>query len=132
DAECVNLDAVQSKTNLSIIDFEPSTRTKHSEVVVKKIEKAAKLIDITTNSSSLGGSSLLEKVIGQISGGTDATAFSKAGIKAANISAMDLRKMLQFYHQPSDTLDKIEKGSLEIVLKLLISFILNENNIKNK
>ncbi|MFW9939165.1 MAG: M28 family peptidase, partial [Candidatus Thorarchaeota archaeon] len=100
DAECVNLDAVQSKTNLSIIDFEPSTRTKHSEIVVKKIEKAAKLIDITTNSSSLGGSNLLEKVIGQISGGTDATAFSKAGIKAANISAMDLRKMLQFYHQP--------------------------------
>lgn len=132
DAECVNLDAIQSKNKISIIDFEPSTRTKHSDIVVKKIENAAKLINADISSSSLGGSSLLEKIIGQISGGTDATAFSKSGIKAANISAMDLSKMLQFYHQPTDTLDKIEKGSLENVLKILISFIINEKNMKNK
>ena len=132
DAECVNLDAIQSKNKVSIIDFEPSTRTKHSDIVVKKIENAAKLINTDVSSSSLGGSNLLEKIIGQISGGTDATAFSKSGIKAANISAMDLSKMLQFYHQPTDTLDKIEKGSLENVLKILISFIINEKNMKNK
>ena len=132
DTMCVNLDAIQSKNKISFIDFEPSTRTKHSEIVLKKIENAAKSINVDTNSSSLGGSSFLEKIIGQISGGTDATAFSKAGIKAINISAMDLRKMLQFYHQPSDTLDKIEKSSLENVLKILISFIINENDMKKK
>jgi hypothetical protein len=132
DAECVNLDAIQSKSRILIIDFEPSTRTKHSDLVVNKIEKAAKFMGININSSSLGGSSFLEKVIGQISGGTDTTAFSKAGIKAANISAMNLKRMLQFYHQPSDTPDKIEKSSLENVLKILISFILNENNLKYK
>ncbi|MFX0057217.1 MAG: M28 family peptidase [Candidatus Heimdallarchaeota archaeon] len=130
DAECVNLDAIQSKTKISVIDFEPSTRTKHSDIVVKKIKAASKLVNVDISASSLGGSNLLEKIIGQISGGTDATAFSKAGIKAANISAMNLKKIIKFYHQPSDTLDKIEKGSLEQVLKILISFVKNENIMK--
>jgi hypothetical protein len=75
--------------------------------------------------SALGGSNIFEKIFGQVTGGTDATAFSKAGIKAANISAMDLNKMLKFYHQPTDTLDKIEKGSLERVLKICLAYINN-------
>jgi hypothetical protein len=127
DAECVNMDAIQSKGNISIIDFEPTTRTKHSDVVVKKIISAAKNSEIKLQTSGLGGSSKLEKLFGQITGGTDATAFSKAKIKAANISAMDLKKMLGFYHQPTDTLDKIEKGALENVLKICISYIIGES-----
>jgi hypothetical protein len=127
DAECINMDAIQSLKNISIIDFEPSTRTKHSEVVVEKIVKAAKSSQIEINASALGGSSGFEKVFGQVTGGTDATAFSKAGIKAANISAMNLNKMLKFYHQPTDTLDKIEKGSLERVLQICIAYIGNKS-----
>jgi hypothetical protein len=123
DAECVNMDAIQSKEYVSIIDFEPSTRTKHSEVVVEKILKAAESSQIDIKASALGGSSGFEKIFGQVTGGTDATAFSKAGIKAANISAMNLNKMLRFYHQPTDTLDKIEKGSLERVLQICIAYI---------
>ena len=60
------------------------------------------------------------------SGGTDATAFSKAGIKAATITAMDLKKMLTLYHQPTDTPDKIEKESLERVLRICLSYVANE------
>jgi len=123
DAECVNMDAIQSKNNVSIIDFEPSTRTKHSDVMVRKLTEAAKSANIKVNESALGGSGKIEKIIGQITGGTDATAFSKAGIKALNISAMDIKEMLQFYHQPTDTIDKIEPGSLEAVLKLCIAYI---------
>jgi hypothetical protein len=123
DAECVNMDAIQSKNNVSIIDFEPSTRTKHSDVMVKKLNEAAKSAKIKVSESALGGSGKIEKIIGQITGGTDATAFSKAGIKALNISAMNLKEMLQFYHQPTDTIDKIEHGSLEEVLKLCIAYI---------
>ena len=121
------MDAIQSISNISIIDFEPTTRTKHSDVVVKKIISAAKNSEIKLQTSVLGGSSKLEKLLGQITGGTDATAFSKAKIKAANISAMDLKKMLGFYHQPTDTVDKIEKGSLENVLKICISYIIGES-----
>ncbi len=127
DAECINMDAIQSNKNISIIDFEPSTRTKHSEEVVEKIKNAAKSSQIDVKSSALGGSGTLEKIFGQVTGGTDATAFSKAGIKAANISAMDLNKMLRFYHQPTDTLDKIEKGSLERVLQICIAYIANNS-----
>jgi len=36
---------------------------------------------------------------------------------------MNLKEMLQFYHQPTDTIDKIEHGSLEEVLKLCIAYI---------
>ena len=123
-AECINMDGIHSKDNVTIIDFEPSTRTKHSEIVVEKIINAANSSQIKVKASALGGSSMIEKVIGQVTGGTDATAFSKAGIKAANISAMDLKQMLGFYHQPTDTVDKIEKGSLENVLQICISYII--------
>ncbi len=123
DAECVNIDAIQSKNNVTIIDFEPSTRTKHSEVMVRKLKEAAKNAKIKVNESALGGSGKIDKLFGQITGGTDATAFSKAGIKALNISAMNIKEMLQFYHQPTDTIDKIERGSLEAVLKLCIAYI---------
>ncbi|MFX0012200.1 MAG: M28 family metallopeptidase [Candidatus Hermodarchaeota archaeon] len=126
NAECVNMDGIQSKDNVSIIDFEPSTRTKHSDIVVEKITHAASSSGIRVKSLALGGSGTLEKVIGQITGGTDATAFSKAGIKAASITAMDLKKMLKLYHQHTDTLDKIESESLESVLKICITYILNE------
>jgi len=127
EVECINVDAIQSKDNISIIDFEPSTRTKHSEIVVEKIRNAAKSSQIKVKASALGGSNSFEKIFGQITGGTDATAFSKAGIKAANISAMDLKKMLKFYHQPTDTLDKIEKESLERVLKICIAYIIGDS-----
>jgi len=127
EAECVNMDAIHSKDNITIIDFEPSTRTKHSEIVVEKIVNAAKSSQIKIKASAMGGSSTFEKIVGQITGGTDATAFSKAGIKAVNISAMDLNKMLKFYHQPTDTLDKIEKESLERVLQICIAYIMNES-----
>jgi len=124
---CINMDAIQSLNDISIVDFEPSTRTRHSKMVVEKITNAAKLAEIEIKTSALGGSSLLEKIIGQISGGTDATAFSKAGINAINISAMNLKKMLKFYHQPTDTPDKIEKGTLEDVLKICLGYIINES-----
>jgi Zn-dependent M28 family amino/carboxypeptidase len=126
NAECVNMDGIQSEDNISIIDFEPSTRTKHSEMVVKKIINAAISSQINVKASALGGSNTFEKVFGQITGGTDATAFSKSGVKAASITAMDLKKMLILYHQPTDTLDKIGKESLECVLKICISYIQNE------
>ncbi len=124
NTECINMDAIQTPQNISIINFEPSTRTKHSEIVVNKLIKAAENAEINIKSSSLGGSGSFEKIFGQITGGTDATAFSKSNVKAANISAMNLKKMLEFYHQPGDTPDKIEKGALENVLKMCLNYII--------
>ena len=121
DAEVFNMDGIQSTKIQFIIEYEPTTRTKHSEEVVKKMLKAAEIVG---EKAKPFGSTFLQKLVGQISGGTDATAFSKAGIKAANISAMEFKKFPKFYHQPSDTLDKIERGALEITLRTCIGYLI--------
>jgi hypothetical protein len=128
DVECINFDAIQSKDNISVINFEPSTRTRHSLEMAQKVIDAARQVNVPVKSNALGGSGILEKIIGQITGGTDATAFSKANIKATTITAMNLKAMMSFYHQDSDTLDKIEKGSLENVLKICIGLIQSYKN----
>ncbi len=130
DAQCVNMDAIQSVKNIAFCENEPTTRTKHSKIVVQKLIKAAELVEVKVSASGLGGSSKLEKIFGQITGGTDAATFSKVKIKASSIMAIDLLKMAKFYHQPSDTPDKIEKGVLEKVLKILIGFLIGEKNVK--
>ncbi len=127
EVECINMDGIHSSDNIAIIDFEPSTRTKHSKIVIEKIFNAAKSSQIKVNASALGGSNTLEKIFGQVTGGTDATAFSKSEIKAATITAMNLKKMLEFYHQPTDTSDKIEEGALERVLKICLAYITNDS-----
>jgi hypothetical protein len=126
DAECINLDAIQSTDYLSFSDKEPTTRTIHSEEVVQNLIKAAEFVSVKAKIASLGGGSFLEKIIGLLSGGTDAAAFSKSNIKASTITGLNLLKMVQFYHQETDTPDKIEKGVLEDTLKICIGYLMNE------
>ena len=123
NSECVNMDAIQASNNITLIDFEPSTRTHHSQHVISKLKESASLIGENVLHSSLGGGKGISKLFGQISGGTDATSFSKAQIHSANISAMDLREMIKFYHQSTDTTDKIQKGALEKVLRLCLAYL---------
>ncbi|MHA1489309.1 MAG: M28 family metallopeptidase [Promethearchaeota archaeon] len=125
DSYVVNMDGIQSVKNTIIIEYEPTTRTAHSKELVDKLVEASKLVDVNAKSF---GSRPLEKLIGQISGGTDATAFSKAGIRATTLASMELSFFIKAYHQPHDTLDKIQRGSLENVLKICIGFLINESN----
>ncbi len=124
DAEVVNMDGIQSLKNILVVEFEPTTRTQHSEEVVQKILTAAHNVQIPVKPL---GSKFIEKIIGQISGGSDAAAFSKAKIKAATISAMDFLKFLKYYHQSTDTLDKIDRGALENCLKITASYLMNKS-----
>jgi len=126
DAECINLDAIQSTNYLTFSDKEPTTRTIHSKEVVQKLIKAAEVVGVEVKIAGLGGGSFLEKIIGLLSGGTDAAAFSKSNIKASTITGLNLLKMVQFYHQETDTPDKIEKGVLENTLKICLGYIINE------
>jgi len=127
DAECVNLDAIQSTNYLTFSDKEPTTRTIHSEEVVQKLINSAKLVGVKANIASLGGGGFLEKIAGLMGGGTDAAAFSKSKIKASTITGLSLIKMVHFYHQETDTPDKIEKGVLESALKICIGYLVNES-----
>jgi len=118
----INMDIIQSVKNFGIIAYEPTTRTKHSMEVVQKLVDAAESIDIK---AKILGVSFRDKLIGQILGGTDATPFSKSSIKAANISSLDFKKYFKFYHQPTDTLEMIEKGALENALKVCLAYLMD-------
>ncbi len=125
DAEVVNMDGVQSVKNVLVIANEPTTRTTHSKEVVEKILRAAESNGIK---AKVMGTTFIEKLIGLISGGTDAAAFSKAGIKAANMMQIDFRKFLKFYHQPTDRVDMISAGALEMAVKICIGYVANLKN----
>ncbi|MFX1420599.1 MAG: M28 family metallopeptidase [Promethearchaeota archaeon] len=123
DAECVNLDAIQSNDYITFSDKEPTTRTVHSKELIQKLVKAAELVGVKTKIASLGGGSFIEKIAGLMSGGTDATPFSKSNIKAGTITGLSLKQMVHFYHQETDTPDKIEKGVLEKALKICLAYL---------
>ncbi|MHA1265423.1 MAG: M28 family metallopeptidase [Candidatus Helarchaeota archaeon] len=123
NAELFNMDGIMSPKHLKILENEPTTRTRHSKEVVEKIKKAAELVGEPLNTF---GESLLSKIFGSLSGGTDAAAFSKAKIKAASIMSMPLTKYPLMYHQPNDKLEQIEPGALEQALKIAIGYLLLE------
>lgn len=120
----VNMDGLEKPDHIYIIEFEPTTRTWHSEEVIQKLSRAAEIVNIEAKRI---GSGKLEKVLGRLTGGSDAAAFSKAGIKAGFINAADWKNRSSYYHQSGDTIDKIEKGTLESILKICIAFLTNES-----
>ena len=127
DANIVNMDGLETPDGFYIIEFEPTTRTWHSEEVIQKLLKASEDMGIEAKRFGAGK---LEKTLGRLSGGSDAAAFSKADIKAASIVAMILRSFLDVYHQPSDTIEHISEEALVNVLKILIGYLINESKKK--
>lgn len=116
----INMDTLMSPKWLTVFENEPTTRTKHSREVCDKLIQAAASAQIDLKRF---GNTAIEKFGGLISGGTDAAAFSKAGIRAANLAAVDYLKFPSFYHQEYDTPDKILPGTLENTLKILIAYL---------
>jgi len=124
DAMVVNMDGLETPDGFLVIEYEPTTRTKHSEEVVQKLLAAAKSLNINAKRFGAGK---LEKTVGRLSGGSDAAAFSKSKIKAGLINSADWKNRSSYYHQSGDTPDKIRKGTLENALRLCIAFLLNES-----
>ncbi len=120
-----NMDGLETPDKFSVIEYEPTTRTKHSEEVVDKILRAAEMSDVTVKRFGAGK---LEKTVGRLSGGSDAAAFSKAGIKAGFLNSADWKTRSSYYHQSTDTPDRIRKGTLENALRICLTFISNEKS----
>lgn len=120
DANIVNMDGLETPDSFFVIEYEPTTRTKHSEEVVQNLLIAAKSVDIEAKRFGAG---LFEKVVGFFSGGSDAAAFSKAKIKAAFLNSADWKNRSKHYHQHTDTPDKIKEGTLENALKICIAYL---------
>ena len=123
ETHILNLDGLETPDKFHVIEYEPTTRTWHSQEMVEKVLKAAK--DANINVKRLG-SGKIEKTLGRLSGGSDAAAFSKAGIKATFLNSADWKTRSSYYHQSEDTFDKIKKGTLENALKICLNFIKNE------
>ncbi len=124
DAEIVNMDGLETPDCFHIIEYEPTTRTRHSEEIIQKLLKATELVEIKAKRFGAGK---LEKTLGRLSGGSDAVAFSRAGLKAGFLNSADWKTRSSYYHQSTDTFDKIKKGTLENALKICIRFLLNES-----
>ena len=127
NTECINIEIIQNTDKIIILNYEPTTRTRHSEELVQKVYKAVELVDIKAKISRMGGDSPLERLIGITSGGTDATAFSKSDIKACTITSGDFLEISEYWHTPRDTFDKIKQGSLENALRVCIGYLINES-----
>jgi len=123
-----NMDGLETSDGFHAIEYEPTTRTHHSEEVIKKIIKAGEVVGVEIKRFGAGK---LEKTLGRLSGGSDAAAFSKAGLKAGFLNSADWKNRSNYYHQSTDTLDKIKAGTLEKALEICIAFLLNEKNSKN-
>ena len=124
DASIVNMDGLETPDGFHIIEYEPTTRTRHSEEIIQKLLITAKLVDVKAKRLGAGK---LEKTIGRLSGGSDAAAFSKAGIKAGFLNSADWKTRSRYYHQSTDTFDKIKKGTLENAMKICLTFLINES-----
>ena len=129
NAYVINMDGLEAPDHFKIIEFEPTTRTWHSEEVIQKLLKATELVGVKAKRFGAGK---LEKTLGRLSGGSDAAAFSKAGIKAGFLNSAHWKTRSRYYHQSTDTFDKIIPGTLEQALRVCIAFLMNEKNINNQ
>ncbi len=113
DAEDFNMDGLLGPKKVQIITQEDTTRTHHSPVVVDKMKQAAEnaKVDYITMKGPF------------VSGGTDATPFSKAKIKAANLCSLEVRKFFSFYHQPADNWTIVNRDALNNALKVAIAYL---------
>jgi hypothetical protein len=123
DTIVVNMDGLETPDRFQVIEYEPTTRTRHSKEVIQKLLKSAESAGI--QAKKFGGGRV-EKIIGRLSGGSDAASFSKANIKAGFLNSADWKHRSSYYHQNTDTPDKIKDGTLENALKICIAFLLNE------
>ncbi|MFX0004811.1 MAG: M28 family metallopeptidase [Candidatus Hodarchaeota archaeon] len=123
DGIIVNMDGLETPDGFHVIEYEPTTRTRHSEEVIQKLLKAAQMVRIEAKRF---GSGRLEKTLGRLSGGSDAASFSKANIKAGFLNSADWKHRSSYYHQSTDTPDKIKPGTLENALKICVAFLLIE------
>jgi len=57
-------------------------------------------------------------------GGTDALPFREKGLRAACLFCMKIpSQMVKFYHQPTDTYDKVNLAALRNAAQIVLEFI---------
>jgi Peptidase family M28 len=113
DATVINVESIYDP-EIEIFTGDRNGTMKNSPEVVRRLAEAAERA----------------RVPGRIApfpfagGGTDALPFREKGIKAACLFSMKVpSQMMQFYHQPSDTYDKVNPAALENAVRIAVEFI---------
>ncbi|GAB4322515.1 MAG: hypothetical protein Kow0069_27280 [Promethearchaeota archaeon] len=120
DAELYNMDGLQAASALRVLTYEPTTRTRHDRGLVEKALRAASRAGVEAVAF---GDGAMERVLGQISGGTDAAAFSKAGLRATSLTSMRIVDAVRYYHQPTDGPEQVDPRALEEALRVCLEVL---------
>lgn len=119
-SELVNMDGLQAASRVMIFGVEPTTRTVHSREISERLAMAARSEGIET---TVFGVDPKDKIAGMFTGGTDAAAFSKAGLQASSFASLAVRDYGNHYHTSRDTPDRIEPGALANALRTCIAYL---------
>ena len=114
----VNMDSIYRLKELKIMTSDINGTVKLSKKMAEEIQEIF---------ASLGYSaSLFPLIFG--AGGTDSAEFAKAGIETVNILAVptEFKDNNVVYHTSHDTVDQIESEVVEAILRLLIEYILKQ------
>ncbi|MGQ4892245.1 MAG: M28 family metallopeptidase [Candidatus Njordarchaeia archaeon] len=110
----LNMEMLSQDIPILILTKEKTTGTTHSMELAELVEKVAEKVGIP-----------IEKVeMPSFGGGTDATSFSRAGIKAITLQGSKFNmETFKYYHTRRDTPDKINPKILVKTHKLIKAFL---------
>lgn len=118
---CVNMDTIVDP-ELIVFSSDLNGFLKHSPEAIQRVVQAAKQAEVPLKvlPFPLGG------------GGTDAAAFTEAGIDAATLYSMKVpSQMIDFYHQEFDTPDKLNEKGLENTLLVCVAILKDMREIQS-
>ncbi|MBD3229836.1 MAG: M28 family peptidase [Candidatus Lokiarchaeota archaeon] len=110
NATLINFESIAKKDLIKVIKKEQTAKL--SDQLCKEIIKITDQIKIKCEIRALFFGT----------GGTDATSFAKAGIKATTIIGQPIGPV-SYYHTQDDTIDVIEKESLRYALEIALHYI---------
>jgi hypothetical protein len=113
DAVFVNIESIYDP-EIEIFTGDRNGTIRNSPDIVRRLAQAAEAAQAPSRISPFPFAG----------GGTDALPFREKGIRAACLFSMKIpSQMVQFYHQPSDTYDKVNPKALQHAIQIAVEFI---------
>jgi hypothetical protein len=113
DAVFINIESIYDP-EIEIFTGDRNGTIRNSPSIVKGLAQAAQAVQAPHRISHFPFAG----------GGTDALPFREKGIRAACLFSMKIpSQMVQFYHQPSDTYDKVNLSALRNAAQIALEFI---------
>jgi hypothetical protein len=119
DAVCINFDAIGCIGKFAFMDIERIGFSRYDEGLKKEFKQ---LIQKHKGSVAEGKIRLF--------GITDGGSFANKGIRTISIIGVDENKLIPYWHQESDTADKIEIKTIEILTNVCLDYLMKVDKWK--